>query len=113
MDILKVLVVDDDFTQVKKIKTIIKHIDYPEISCLTAENAEEAVKIIEKNTIDLVLSDYLMPGKNGLELLKDVKKINPLIGVVIMTAFENAKEAVEVLQNGGDDYLVKPTSKED
>ena len=113
MDILKVLIVDDDFTQIQKIKTIIKHIDYPEISCLTAENAEEAVKIIEKNTIDLVLSDYLMPGKNGLELLKDVKKINPLIGVVIMTAFENAKEAVEVLQNGGDDYLVKPTSKED
>ena len=110
---LSILVVDDDFTQIQKIKTIVKHIDYPPISCITAESAEKAIPIITDNKIDLVLSDYLMPGKNGLELLKTIKAINPLIGVVIMTAFENAREAVEILQNGGDDYLIKPTSKAD
>ena len=112
-NILHVLIVDDDFTQIQKIKTIIKHIDYPKISCLTAESAEKAIPLAANNRIDLVLSDYLMPGKSGLELLKTIKEINPLTGVVIMTAFENAREAVEILQNGGDDYLIKPTSKED
>ena len=109
---LRLLIVDDDYTQIQKIKTNIKHIEYPKIIHYTAENAEEALSIIDSNTIDLVLSDFRLPGKNGLELLKSVKLINPLIGVVIMTAFENVNDAVEILKSGGDDYLVKPTQKE-
>ena len=110
---LKLLVVDDDFTQVKKIETYIKHIEYPEVKLLIARTAEQAIEIVMSESVDLVLSDYIMPGKNGLELLKEVKQINPVISVVIMTAFGNAREAVEILQNGGDDYLIKPTKKED
>ena len=112
-NILKLLVVDDDFTQVKRIETYIKHIEYPEVKCRIARSAEEAIDIVLNEPVDLVLSDYIMPGKNGLELLKEVKKINPLISVVIMTAFGNAREAVEILQHGGDNYLIKPTQKED
>ena len=108
---LKLLIVDDDNTQIQRIKAILKDIDYPEVSCRTAESAEEALTIIGSSVIELVLSDYRLPGMNGLELLKEIKKINPLIGVVIMTAFENVKDAVEILQNGGDDYLIKPTGK--
>ena len=110
---LKILVVDDDFTQIKRIETYIKHIEYPEVKCLIARTAEEAVEIVKNESIDLVLSDYIMPGKNGLELLKEVKQINPMISVVIMTAFGNARDAVEILQHGGDNYLIKPTQKED
>ena len=112
-NILNLLVVDDDFTQVKRIETYIKHIEYPEVNCLIAGTAEEALDIVMKESVDMVLSDYIMPGKNGLELLKEVKQINPMISVVIMTAFENTRVAVEILQNGGDDYLIKPTKKED
>jgi two-component system NtrC family response regulator len=97
---LKLLVVDDDNTQIQRIKAILKDIDYPEVSCRTAESAEEALRIIGSSVIELVLSDYRLPGMNGLELLKEIKKINPLIGVVIMTAFENVKDAVEIFRTG-------------
>jgi CheY-like chemotaxis protein len=50
---------------------------------------------------------------NGLEVLKRVKEINPEVRVVVMTAFESARDAVEILKAGADDYLIKPTRETD
>ena len=57
------------------------------------------------------MTDYRLPDMNGLDVLREVKGINPLVRVVIMTAFENAREAVEILKAGADDYLIKPTGQ--
>ena len=111
--VLKVLVVDDDTTQLERIKVYAKHIEYPNIQMETAESTAEAKQAITHTAFDLVLSDYRLPDASGLELLEYIKKTNPTIHVVIMTAFENARDAVRILQHGGDDYLIKPTEKKD
>lgn len=111
--ILKVLVVDDDTTQLERIKVYAKLIEYPQIQMKTAESTAEAQKAIAHTAFDLVLSDYRLPDASGLELLEYVKKTNPTIHVVIMTAFESARDAVDILQHGGDDYLIKPTEKKE
>jgi DNA-binding NtrC family response regulator len=60
-----------------------------------------------------VLTDFRLPDMNGLEVLKRVKEINPEVRVVVMTAFESARDAVEILKAGADDYLIKPTRETD
>jgi len=111
--VLKVLVVDDDPTQLERLKVFADYIEYPYVELSTAENVEEAKQELANSAFDLVLSDYRLPDSTGLELLEYIKQTNPTIHVVIMTAFENAKDAVDILQKGGDDYLVKPTEKKE
>lgn len=110
---LYVLAVDDDRTQIELIKTFCHDLTYPSVTLFTAETAEEAYAILERETIDLVLSDYRLPTDNGNDILTFSKQLNPLIQVVIMTAFENTHQAVDVLKNGASDYLVKPTKRLD
>ena len=75
---------------------------------LTASDGEEGIEKIKNNVIDLVLTDYRMPKKNGLEVLKETKQINPNIDVVVITAFGNLDDAVGIMKNGAYDYLTKP-----
>jgi len=71
-------------------------------------SGKESINIINNNVIDLVLSDFRMPDWNGLKVLKKVKELNPEIDVVIMTAFGNIGDAVEIMKAGAYDYLNKP-----
>ena len=74
----------------------------------TTTSGKEGLNIINNNVIDLVLSDFRMPEWNGLEVLKKVKELNPEIDVVIMTAFGNTDDAVQIMKAGAYDYLNKP-----
>ncbi len=108
-----VLAIDDDHSQLELLKLMVKDISFPRVELLTAETAAKGLSLLPGHTIDLVLTDFRLPDRNGLEVLKEVKRQNPLINVVVMTSFENAKDAVTILKQGGDDYLVKPTKKPD
>lgn len=111
--LFKVLVVDDDVTQLERLKLYPEHIEYPHVDLKTAETVSQAKQELSQTAFDLVLTDYRLPDGSGLDLLQYIKETNPTIHVVIMTAFENAREAVDILQKGGDDYLIKPTEKKD
>jgi len=74
----------------------------------TASNGSEALAMIEETPFDIVLSDVKMPGLNGIELLKAVKKISADTYVVIMTAFGTIDSAVEAMKQGAFDYVSKP-----
>lgn len=74
----------------------------------TAGSAEAALKTLQGDRFDLVLSDLRLPGANGLELLKAVQASSPAPGFIIITAFGTVEQAVDALKKGADDFLTKP-----
>lgn len=79
-----------------------------------AGTGEEALAIIKSNPdLEFLLTDYRMPGMDGLELLRESKKISPELSVVLMTAYGSVNHAIEAIQNGADNYLCKPFSFKD
>ncbi len=76
-------------------------------------SAEEAFKIIQSNDFDVVVTDVRLPGKNGIQLIKDIREIKPNIKAIIITAFPSVDLAVEAMKQGAIDYLVKPVNAED
>ncbi|HNZ10798.1 MAG: Transcriptional regulatory protein ZraR [Deltaproteobacteria bacterium ADurb.Bin151] len=73
-----------------------------------AENGETGIRMVAENQFDLILLDYKMPGMDGMEVLKEVKRINHEIDVVIITAYGTIETAVEAIKVGAIDYITKP-----
>lgn len=71
-------------------------------------NGVEAVKVIAQSSLDMVLSDINMPEMDGLELLAHVKKNQPWLPMILMTAYGDVGQAVKAMQLGANDYLMKP-----
>ncbi len=102
--IAHILVVDDD----DGIRSLVKkYLNENNFIVTTAENAENASKKIEIIKFDLIILDIMMPGKSGLEFLKDNKKKLDT-PIILLTAKGEASERVEGLEIGADDYLPKP-----
>ncbi|MGC1370943.1 MAG: sigma-54 dependent transcriptional regulator [Candidatus Sulfotelmatobacter sp.] len=77
---------------------------------LSAGDAEVGMKLLRENSVDIVLTDLKLPGMNGLEFLQAVKRQNPALPVVVMTAFGSVETAVEAMKAGASDYVLKPFS---
>ncbi len=76
-------------------------------------NAEQGLKVLRRDKIDLVLSDVKLPGMSGLEFLHAVKRSNAATPVVMMTAYGKVESAVEAMKAGASDYVLKPFSIEE
>ncbi len=105
---MKVLVVDDFATMRRIVKNILRELDFKDI--VEAENGAAAVKILESQDIDLIVSDWNMPKMTGLELLKwvranDKTKDLPFLMVTAEAQKENVMEAVKAKVSN---YIVKP-----
>jgi DNA-binding response OmpR family regulator len=106
-DLKKVLIVDDEETLTWSMaKSLFKDRDKYEV--LIANNGREAVRILERNKIDLVISDIRMPDINGLDLLVKVKKEHPQTKVIIMTAYGSSDVQKEASRRGSLFYIEKP-----
>lgn len=108
-----VVVIDDDPTQLERVQVFCDAMDRPRVRLFTTPDPTAAVRHIEQNSVDLVLTDNVMPKSSGDAVLERVMQINPSIPVVIMTAYGSTEDAVGLLKKGAADYLVKPTSKTD
>ncbi len=102
---LAILLIDDEAAQLKSLESFLKRRNY---SVFTAGSGPEGYEISKNRVIDLVLSDYRMPEWNGLVVVKKIKELNPAIDVVVMTAYGNIEDAVEIMKAGAYDYLNKP-----
>ncbi|HYB20022.1 MAG TPA: sigma-54 dependent transcriptional regulator [Thermodesulfobacteriota bacterium] len=101
----QILIVDDEKVQLEMLKGFLVKQGY---GVETSEDGQRALEKIKKGFFDLILSDYRMPGMDGLQLLKEVKRLNPEAAVVIMTAYGTIDTAVEAMKAGASDFLTKP-----
>ena len=76
-------------------------------SCILANDGVEALSILENNTVDLIILDIMMPKIDGLTVLKNVRKRNNLIPILLLTAKSEVDDKVEGLDAGANDYLAK------
>ncbi len=76
--------------------------------CHQAPNVDEAFLLLNKQPVDLVISDIMMPGRSGVELLRDLKNIDPNIAVLMITGLSDMNTAMECVHLGADDYITKP-----
>jgi two-component system, response regulator YesN len=82
---------------------------FEEYQIIAVSSGQEALAVLNKpNDIALIVLDVMMPGINGLELLREIKKLNPKRKVVIMTAYSSKDIAIEALRLDADDYVEKP-----
>ncbi|MGC1454272.1 MAG: response regulator [Nitrospirota bacterium] len=99
------LVVDDDPYVLESISTLLKTFDYTVYSC---QNANDAMNVIKKTAVDVVLTDIKMPQVTGIELLKKIHAYNQQIPVLLMTAFAELDVAVDAIKQGAFDFITKP-----
>ena len=101
---LHILVVDDD----DRIRTLLKeYLTEKDYIVSTANNADNAKKKIDLFKFDLIILDIMMPGQNGYELTKEIKKKIKL-PVILLTAKNEVENRIKGLELGADDYLSKP-----
>ena len=101
----KILIADDE----KPTRDPMARILSSSCECLTAPDAELAMKLVEENPdLALLLTDYKMPGENGVSLIKRAKAVNPSLACILITAFGEIELAVEAMKEGADDFLTKP-----
>ncbi len=79
----------------------------------TAENAKQALSILESDTFDIILTDLKMPGMDGLEMLRRIKSLDKDSIIIVMTAFATVDTAVKALKDGAFDYVTKPFDPDD
>ena len=101
----KILVVDDESIVRESLCDWLGGVGY-DVEC--AESGEEALKIIRKDRIKIMLADLVMPGMDGIELMKEARKIVPTISTVIITAHATIETAITAIREGAHDYVEKP-----
>lgn len=105
MQKLNILIVEDGRSQREMLRDFLISEGH---RVMEAENGEAAVQTAANHHFDLILLDYKMPGMDGLAVLKEVKRINHEIDVVIITAYGTIETAVEAIKAGAVDYITKP-----
>lgn len=105
-----VLVVDDDAEMRELVSDVLSGRGH---QIMTAGSGQEALKLLAEQDFAVVLTDLRMKGMLGTELLNEIKRLHPDIGVILMTAFGSVETAVEAMKHGASDYLTKPVKSEE
>jgi two-component system NtrC family response regulator len=104
-----ILVVDDEKNYLLVLSAVLEEEGY---EVLTALGGHEALEIQKSSDLDLILSDMKMPGMDGIELLENIKALDPDLPVIMMTAHGTIDKAVEAMQKGAYSYILKPFDNE-
>lgn len=100
-----ILIVDDDDQLRQSFEKLLSEEDYEVIS---AETGQQGIEAVRENVPDLVIMDVRMPGMSGLEAYREMRKLDPKLPVIIMTAFSTMDTAIEATKLGAFEYITKP-----
>lgn len=101
----KILVIDDDRVHLEGMVVLLEDEDY---KVDEADSAEAALKLIYKNSYDLIITDYKMQKIDGMELLKMINDFDPMLKVIMVTGYSSIEDAVKAIHLGALDYIPKP-----
>ena len=106
----RVLLVDDekDF-----LTTLVKRLGRRQVGAEAVTSGEEGLAFLDKHEVDVVVLDVRMPGMDGLSVLREIKRRHPLVEVIMLSGHADAQTAVQGMEMGAFDYLLKPTDIED
>jgi DNA-binding NtrC family response regulator len=103
----KIMIIDDEKDMLENCERILERNSY---TCISTDDPSEALSMVSEEHPVLVLTDLRMPRKSGMEILKEVKNLDPSIIVIVFTAFASIQSAVEAMKEGAFDFIAKPFS---
>jgi two-component system, OmpR family, response regulator CpxR len=104
--ITKVLLVDDEE---QFVEVLAQRLETRDFHVNSVFNGDDAIEFVSSHDVDVVVLDVLMPGRDGLEALREIKRIKPLVEVVMLTGHATVQTAIEGMKLGAYDFLMKPT----
>jgi DNA-binding NtrC family response regulator len=107
---IRVLIVDDDEVFRRPLQ---RSLEGAGCEVVAVPSGEDALAILGRSTVDLLLTDHRMPGMDGVQLITRSKAIHPALAVIVMTAYGTPESAVDARRHGADAYLVKPFAMPD
>lgn len=102
------VIVDDEPFVVEGMKTAIDWSGFNFELCYCTTNPCQALEFLEKHPADLLITDISMPQMNGIELIRRVREINPLISILVLSAYDNFEYVRSAMRHGAENYLLKP-----
>ena len=106
----RLLIVDDELDMLLLLKMILTEKTAYEV--VTTPNPLEVEQLFREKPFQLVITDLSMPGMDGIELIGVIKKLDPLVPVIIITAYGSIESAIESTKKGAFDFITKPFRKE-
>jgi DNA-binding NtrC family response regulator len=106
----RLLIVEDEDTLRESLKRVFRHDGYEVDS---VNSSETALQVLQSRHYDLIITDIVLPGIDGIELVRRCRKQNPDIVLVVITAFASIDTAVHAIRAGAYEYLVKPVNHQE
>lgn len=106
----RVLIVDDEELFSESLSSRLTIRDY---DVTTSPSGKDALEILKRYNFDVIILDVAMPGMNGIETLREIKKIKPLTEVIMLTGNATVETAIEGMKLGAIDFLIKPCETEE
>ncbi len=110
MENFRVLIVDDELDFVE---TIVKRLKDRGLDVIGATSGREALDMMDGNEFDVAVLDVKMPGMDGIETLREMKKKNPMMEVIMLTGHGSVESGIQGLQLGAYNYVMKPVPLND
>jgi len=107
----RILIVDDEPDMLQGLKRMLGR-ELPELEIIIESDPGRVPAIVGRETVDLVLLDIRMPDINGLELLAEIRRIDPVVTVIMMTGYGTIETAVEAMKGGAYDFITKPFERQ-
>ena len=108
----KIIVIDDEANVLTSVKKVITS-KYPQFHIELVNSPSSSLEKIKSTKYDLAITDLMMPGINGLELIKKIRKIDSSLKIVMMTGYATMKTALLAMREGANKYISKPFTREE